>query len=189
MSGAASQPAAGQRRSVPGHMGRAFLAPGNPAPTLRVVRRRPRQPERHDRGASSHAPRYDNQPRRAGHFGDAGRHSDSIEMEGAITRPVERQFPELTLGYHLPRFAKVIDVPDAPAGAGVCDDFRPRFGVDLQVLGLDGEIDATLPVLSGGPLAVPWASMPSLRSAPRSWCALRTAYRTSPIFRWCWLTA
>ena len=76
-------------------------------------------------------------------------------MEDAIKRAVERQFPELTGGYHLPRFAKVIAVPDAPAGAGVCDDFRPRFGVDLQVLGPDGEIDASLPVLSGVPLPVP----------------------------------
>jgi hypothetical protein len=76
-------------------------------------------------------------------------------MEDAIKRAVERQFPELTGGYHLPRFAKVIAVSDAPAGAGVCDDFRPRFGVDLQVLGPDGEIDSTLPVLSGVPLPVP----------------------------------
>ena len=76
-------------------------------------------------------------------------------MEDAIKRAVERQFPELTGGYHLPRFAKVNAVPDAPAGAGVCDDFRPRFGVDLQVLGPDGEVDASLPVLSGVPLPVP----------------------------------
>ncbi|MER2095695.1 MAG: hypothetical protein ABS977_02205 [Pseudomonas qingdaonensis] len=76
-------------------------------------------------------------------------------MEDAIKRAVERQFPELTGGYHLPRFAKVLAVADAPAGAGVCDDFRPRFGVDLQVLGPDGEVDANLPVLSGVPLPVP----------------------------------
>lgn len=76
-------------------------------------------------------------------------------MEDAIKRAVERQFPELTGGYHLPRFAKVVGVADAPAGAGVCDDFRPRFGVDLQVLGPDGEVDANLPVLSGVPLPVP----------------------------------
>ena len=76
-------------------------------------------------------------------------------MEDAIKRAVERQFPELTGGYHLPRFAKVLAVADAPAGAGVCDDFRPRFGVDLQVLGPDGEVDANLPVLPGVPLPVP----------------------------------
>lgn len=76
-------------------------------------------------------------------------------MEDAIKRAVERQFPELTGGYHLPRFAKVVAVADAPAGAGLCDDFRPRFAVDLQVLGPDGEIDPALPMLAGVPLPMP----------------------------------
>ena len=76
-------------------------------------------------------------------------------MDDAIKRSVERQFPELTGGYHLPRFAKVMAVADAPANAGLCDDFRPRFSVDLQVMGPDGEIDTTLPVLSGVPLPMP----------------------------------
>ncbi|RMV66927.1 hypothetical protein [Pseudomonas coronafaciens] len=76
-------------------------------------------------------------------------------MDDAIKRSVERQFPELTGGYHLPRFAKVVAVADAPASAGLCDDFRPRFSVDLQVMGPDGEIDTTLPVLAGVPLPMP----------------------------------
>lgn len=76
-------------------------------------------------------------------------------MDDAIKRSVERQFPELTGGYHLPRFAKVVSVADAPANAGLCDDFRPRFSVDLQVMGPDGEIDASLPVLAGVPLPMP----------------------------------
>ncbi|KAF2393158.1 hypothetical protein [Pseudomonas frederiksbergensis] len=76
-------------------------------------------------------------------------------MDDAIKRSVERQFPELTGGYHLPRFAKVVAVADAPANAGLCDDFRPRFSVDLQVMGPDDEIDTTLPVLSGVPLPMP----------------------------------
>ncbi|PHN24124.1 hypothetical protein AO393_17255 [Pseudomonas syringae pv. syringae] len=76
-------------------------------------------------------------------------------MDDAIKRSVERQFPELTGGYHLPRFAKVVAVADAPASAGLCDDFRPRFSVDLQVMGPDGEIDTMLPVLAGVPLPMP----------------------------------
>ncbi|NWD54287.1 hypothetical protein HX878_05970 [Pseudomonas veronii] len=76
-------------------------------------------------------------------------------MEDAIKRAVERQFPELTGGYHLPRFAKVVAVADAPAAAGVCDDFRPRYSVDLQVLSPDGEPDPALPILSGVPLPLP----------------------------------
>ncbi|WP_122709912.1 phage baseplate assembly protein V [Pseudomonas viridiflava] len=76
-------------------------------------------------------------------------------MDDAIKRSVERQFPEISGGYHLPRFAKVMAVADAPASAGVCDDFRPRFSVDLQVLGPDGEIDPALPLLAGVPLPMP----------------------------------
>lgn len=76
-------------------------------------------------------------------------------MEDAIRRSVERQFPELTGGYHLPRFGRVVAVPDAPAAPGLCDDFRPRFGVDVQVLTPDGEPDPDLPVLQGLPLPAP----------------------------------
>lgn len=76
-------------------------------------------------------------------------------MDDAIKRSVERQFPEISGGYHLPRFAKVMAVADAPANAGLCDDFRPRFSVDLQVMGPDGEIDPALPVLAGVPLPMP----------------------------------
>ncbi|MQT87354.1 hypothetical protein GHN92_22660 [Pseudomonas sp. FSL R10-2964] len=76
-------------------------------------------------------------------------------MEDAIRRSVERQFPELTGGYHLPRFARVVGVADAPAGAGICDDFRPRFAVDVAILMEDGEPDPALPVLAGVPLPMP----------------------------------
>lgn len=76
-------------------------------------------------------------------------------MEDAIRRSVERQFPELTGGYHLPRFARVVGVADAPAVAGICDDFRPRFAVDLELLGEDDEPDTQLPVLAGVPLPMP----------------------------------
>lgn len=73
-------------------------------------------------------------------------------MEDAIRRSVERQFPELTGGYHLPRFARVVGIADAPANAGICDDFRPRFAVDLQLLDQNDEPDTALPVLAGVPL-------------------------------------
>ena len=76
-------------------------------------------------------------------------------MEDAITRIVERRFPELAGAYHLPRFARVLAVADPPAAAGLCDDFRPRYAVDLEVLGPDGEADADLPHLLGVALPVP----------------------------------
>ena len=76
-------------------------------------------------------------------------------MDDAIKRSVERQFPELTGGYHLPRFARVVGVADAPSGASMCDDFRPRYAVDLEVLGPDGEVDPAMPPLPGVPLPLP----------------------------------
>lgn len=76
-------------------------------------------------------------------------------MDDAIKRSVERQFPELTGGYHLPRFARVVGIVDAPAGASMCDDFRPRYAVDIEVLTPDGEADPDLPMLSGVPLPLP----------------------------------
>lgn len=76
-------------------------------------------------------------------------------MEDAIRRAVERQFPELTGGYHLPRFARVIAVADAPVDAGICDDFRPRYAVDIEVLGADDEPDPAIPMLTGVPLPLP----------------------------------
>ena len=76
-------------------------------------------------------------------------------MDDAIRRSVARQFPELSGGYHLPRFGRVVAVPDAPAAPGLCDDFRPRFGVDVEVLLPDGEPDPGLPILTSLPLPVP----------------------------------
>ena len=76
-------------------------------------------------------------------------------MDDAIRRCVARQFPELSGGYHLPRFGRVVAVPDAPAAPGLCDDFRPRFGVDVEVLLPDGEPDPDLPILTGLPLPAP----------------------------------
>ena len=76
-------------------------------------------------------------------------------MEKAVTRIVERRFPELTGNYHLPRFAQVVAVADPPADTGLCDDFRPRYGVDLQVLSPDGEPDPSLPLLLGVALPLP----------------------------------
>jgi hypothetical protein len=75
-------------------------------------------------------------------------------MDDAIRRAVERQFRELG-GYHLPRFTRVIAVADAPADAGLCDDFRPRYAVDIEVFGPDYEPDPAMPPLTGVPLPLP----------------------------------
>lgn len=76
-------------------------------------------------------------------------------MDNAITRIVERRFPELAGAYHLPRFAVVVAIPDAPVTAQLCDDFRPHYAVDLQVLAPNGAPEADIPILPSVPLPVP----------------------------------
>lgn len=49
----------------------------------------------------------------------------------------------------------MLAVPDAPAAPVLCDEFRPRFAVDVQILLPDGEPDPDLPVLTGVPLPAP----------------------------------
>lgn len=78
-------------------------------------------------------------------------------MDDVIRRSVERQFPELSGKYHLPRFGRVVGVADAPARSSICDDFRPRLAADIQVLREDGEPDPDLPILAGVPLPMPIA--------------------------------
>lgn len=51
--------------------------------------------------------------------------------------------------------AAISQVPDAPQAQGLCDDFRPRFGVDVQILLPDGEPDPNLPILNSLPLPAP----------------------------------
>lgn len=43
---------------------------------------------------------------------------------------------------------RVVAVPDAPAAQGLCDGFRPRFGVDVEVLLPSGGPDPELPILT-----------------------------------------
>lgn len=52
----------------------------------------------------------------------------------------------------MPRFALATAMADAPADAGVCDDFRPRYAVDIVVLVADDEPD---PASLGKPRTVP----------------------------------
>lgn len=75
-------------------------------------------------------------------------------MEETVNRIVQRRFPELAGAYHLPRFAQVTAVADPPVDAGLCDDYRPRYAVDLVVLLPNGEPDPNLPPLLGVPLPV-----------------------------------
>lgn len=68
------------------------------------------------------------------------------KQKSADKRAIEREFPELAGGYHLPKFAKVVAVADPAQGGEISDPFRPRYAVDVQVLDEDGNEDTTIPI-------------------------------------------
>ena len=103
-------------------------------------------------------------------------------------RAGERQFPELTGGYLLSRFARIVAVAGAPADAGICGDVRPRYAVDFVVLGADDEPDPALLPLTGVALPLPtggekmgFYAFPA--EGTRVVCASPTACRTHSAFK------
>ncbi|MUG29996.1 hypothetical protein [Aeromonas salmonicida] len=69
-------------------------------------------------------------------------------------RKMEGEFPELADNLHLPKFGRVEAISDQ-ASAGQCNDpFRPRYAVDVQLLGEDGQPDTLTPRYLAVPLPV-----------------------------------
>lgn len=77
-------------------------------------------------------------------------------MVDAIKRIVLSLFPELAGKYHLPRYGRVIAISDTPQQGDLCDDFRPHYAVDVEVLDAQGKPDKKLPILHS--LMVPMAN-------------------------------
>jgi hypothetical protein len=76
-------------------------------------------------------------------------------VEKAIKRMIQSAYPELAGGYHLPRFAEVVAARETPKGGEVCDEFRPVYAVDVQILDEYGEPDSAFPVLKDLALPMP----------------------------------
>lgn len=76
--------------------------------------------------------------------------------ESPEKRQIDKAYPELSAGLHLPRRARVTGSPDTAALGDVHDPFRPRYAVNLQLLDADGN-DADVPELIAVPLPVPFA--------------------------------
>lgn len=75
-------------------------------------------------------------------------------MREMIKKIVMELLPELTGGLHLDRYARVLAVADAPTEGATSERFRPRYAVDLEILGPDMEPDASFPRYSAVPLPV-----------------------------------
>ncbi|MGS0691170.1 hypothetical protein [Shewanella sp. 30m-9] len=88
-------------------------------------------------------------------------------METVIKRIVRRLFPELTSGLHLPRWAKVVALPELPKEDGErgSDAFYPRYAVDVQLLDENGSATKSKP-LQAVPLPLPGAGDKAGRLEP-----------------------
>lgn len=76
-------------------------------------------------------------------------------MREAIRKIVLKLFPEIAAGLHVPRYARVLAVADAPKDGGTCERFRPRYAADIEVLTPEGAPDPAYPVYEAVPLPVP----------------------------------
>jgi hypothetical protein len=75
-------------------------------------------------------------------------------MKEFIKRIVLDLFPELSGQHHLPRWGKVVGIRETPQKGDIADEFRPYFGVNVQVLTESGEPDPDFPIINDVPLPV-----------------------------------
>lgn len=69
-------------------------------------------------------------------------------------RKMEGEFPELADKMHLPKFGRVEAISDSATAGQLNDPFRPRYAVDVQLLGEDGQPDKAAPLYRAVPLPV-----------------------------------
>lgn len=72
-----------------------------------------------------------------------------------IKRIIFRLFPEFTGQWHLPRWGKVVALPELPEEGDLSDRFYPHYAVDIQLLDEKGMEYEDKPPLQVVPLPVP----------------------------------
>ncbi|EGQ9112578.1 hypothetical protein GA073_19225 [Vibrio alginolyticus] len=72
-----------------------------------------------------------------------------------IKRIIFRLFPEFTGKWHLPRWGKVVALPELPEEGDLSDRFYPHYAVDVQLLDEKGMEFEDKPPLQAVPLPVP----------------------------------
>ncbi|EGQ9714863.1 hypothetical protein ACRTEU_08395 [Vibrio alginolyticus] len=73
----------------------------------------------------------------------------------AIQRIIFRLFPELTGRWHLPRWGKVVALPELPEEGDISDRFYPHYAADVQLLDERGVEFKDKSPLQAVPLPVP----------------------------------
>ncbi|WP_146449948.1 hypothetical protein [Vibrio kanaloae] len=72
-----------------------------------------------------------------------------------IKRIIFRLFPEFTGQWHLPRWGKVVALPELPEEGDLSDRFYPHYAVDVKLLDEKGMEYEDKPPLQAVPLPVP----------------------------------
>ncbi|MGF1702970.1 hypothetical protein L4D09_22020 [Photobacterium makurazakiensis] len=72
-----------------------------------------------------------------------------------IKRIIFRLFPEMTGQWHLPRWGKVVALPELPNEGDLSDRFYPHYAVDVKLLDEKGMESESKPPLQAVPLPVP----------------------------------
>lgn len=71
-------------------------------------------------------------------------------------RQIDKFYPELAAGLHLPKVARVTGPTDVASLGDISDPYRPRYAVNVQMLNADGS-DSDVPEMLAVPLPVPQA--------------------------------
>ncbi|MBO1107910.1 MAG: hypothetical protein ACRDDP_10220 [Plesiomonas sp.] len=79
---------------------------------------------------------------------NAGKPAQATPMR----RQIEKEFPELAGGQHLPRMGRIEAISDISMLGDICDPFRARYAADVQLLDAKGQPDSSVPVYPAVPL-------------------------------------
>lgn len=75
-------------------------------------------------------------------------------QKNADRRQIEKEFPELAGGYHLPKRGKIVAIADPSSAGDLNNPFRPKYAAEVQLLDENGNEDTTVPVYSAVPLPI-----------------------------------
>ncbi|MFA9499889.1 hypothetical protein ACERCG_05595 [Mannheimia sp. E30BD] len=75
-------------------------------------------------------------------------------QKNADRRQIEKEFPELAGGYHLPKRGRVVAIADPSNAGDLNNPFRPKYAVEVQLLDENGNDDTSVPVYSAVPLPI-----------------------------------
>lgn len=103
---------------------------------------------------------------------EASQHEQTPEK-----RKVEKEFPELAAGHHLPRFGQVKAVRGNASAGHIADPFRPRYAVDVQLLDENMQVDESVPLYKSIPLPINLSgSEAGLFGYPLEGCIVEVAF-------------